>query len=227
MTLRVPRALLGWRKFLGEIWIVVIGVLIALSAEQYVDSLQWRQQVSKFREALRFEIAENMGTYQFRRRQDRCVESRIEELEAWLRGHLDGRPVGLTGSIGIPASLSLGTSVWSSRTSELESHMQLEERLKYAKIYDEAANNEAHRLAEREAWIELGEFDGATKLESSDLMRLRGLINQVRYRHGRFAINSNAQLGYARELKISPKWAPTWIAVPKDQCQSILPSRQR
>lgn len=54
-------------------------------------------------------------------------------------------------------------------------------------------------------------------------MRLRGLVNQVRYRHERFTINSNAQLGYARDLNISPKWAPTWIAVPKEQCRTILP----
>ena len=223
MKVRVPRALLGWRKFLSEVWIVILGVFIALAAEQWVQDRQWRKQVNQFREALRREIASNMGTYEFRRAQDRCVNSRIEELERWLGAYQDGRPIALNGPIGIPASLSLGTSVWQSRTSDLESHMPLEERLAYAKLYDEAANNEAHRLAEREAWIELGDFDGIRSMDDTDLMRLRGLINQVRYRHGRFIINSNAQLGYAKNMKIAPRWETTWIAVPTEQCRSILP----
>ena len=223
MKVRVPRALLGWRKFLSEVWIVILGVFIALAAEQWVQDWQWRKQVTQFREALHREIASNMGTYEFRRAQDRCVDSRIAELERWLDSHLEGRPVPLTGPIEIPASLSLRTSVWQSRTSDLESHMPLDERLNYAKLYDEAANNEAHRLAERDAWIELSDFDGVRSLDDADLMRLRGLINQVRYRHGRFTINSNAQLGYAKEMKIRPTWEPTWIAVPREQCKSILP----
>lgn len=226
MAVRVPRALLGWRKFLGELWIIILGVFIALTAEQWLENRQWREQVAEFRTALRAEMAENMGTYEFRRAQDRCVEARIAELERWLRSHAEGRPMKLSGPIGIPASLSLGTSVWTSRTSELQSHMPLDERLAYARLYDEAANNEAHRLAERNAWIELGDFDGVEQLERSDLMRLRGLINQVRYRHGRFVINSNAQLGYARKFRIKPVWAPTWIAVPKDQCRPVLPPAQ-
>ena len=208
---------------MGELWIVILGVFIALTAEQWVDSRRWQDQVSQYREALHIEIAQNMGTYEFRRAQDRCVEARIAELEAWLQRHVAGRPMKLTGPIGIPASLSLRTSVWTTRTSELEGHMPLDERIKYAMLYDAAANNEIHRVAERDAWIALGDFDGATELSSGDRMRLRGLINQIRYRHGRFQINSNAQFGFARELSIRPKWAPTWIAVPKEQCRPILP----
>lgn len=224
MRIRIPKALLGWRKFFADLWTIVLGVLIALTAEQYLETRKWQEQVGDFRQALRVEMAENMGSYQFRRAQDRCVEFRIAELEAWLRSHRAGRPISFTGPIGIPASLSLGSSVWASRTSELQSHMPLGERLNYAKIYDEAANNEAHRLAERDAWIELADFNGSAELGRSELMRLQGLINQVRYRHDRFEINSNAQLGYAKTLRLQPKWATTWISVPEDQCRSVLPT---
>lgn len=222
MRIRIPKALLGWRKFMTDLWTIVLGVLIALTAEQYLDNRKWQSQVDDFRQALRIEMAENMGTYEFRRAQDRCVSSRIAELEAWLRSHRARRPIKLTGPIGIPASLSLGSSVWASRTSELQSHMPLDERLTYARVYDEAANNEAHRLAERDAWIELGDFDGASELDRRDLMRASGLINEVRYRHGRFAINFDAQLGYAKELGLKPKWASTWVALPDEQCRPIL-----
>ena len=44
-------------------------------------------------------------------------------------------------------------------------------------MYDEFANNEEHRLDEREAWLELGEFNGASDLDHADLMRLQGLIS--------------------------------------------------
>ena len=43
--------------------------------------------------------------------------------------------------------------------------MTLQEKLEYAHLYNEFANNEVHRLDERAAWIELAEYDGATELD--------------------------------------------------------------
>jgi len=45
MHLRLPKPLHGWRALVGEIGIIVVGVLIALSAEQFVEFLHDRAQV--------------------------------------------------------------------------------------------------------------------------------------------------------------------------------------
>jgi hypothetical protein len=38
MRFRLPKPLHGWRAFVGEVGIIVVGVLIALGAEQAVES---------------------------------------------------------------------------------------------------------------------------------------------------------------------------------------------
>jgi len=40
-----PKAVHGWRELLKEIGIIVIGVVIALGAEQAVDAIHWMHQV--------------------------------------------------------------------------------------------------------------------------------------------------------------------------------------
>jgi hypothetical protein len=61
MHFRLPKPLHGWREFAGEVGIIVIGVLIALSAEQIVQTLQWHEKVRHAEQAMRLELAEDDG----------------------------------------------------------------------------------------------------------------------------------------------------------------------
>ena len=40
---------------------------------------------------------------------------------------------------------------------------------------------EVHRVDERNAWMQLGQFDDTQELGSTDLMRLRGLVSKLRW----------------------------------------------
>ena len=42
MHFHLPKPLHGWREFAGEVGIIVLGVLIALGAEQLVEAAHWR-----------------------------------------------------------------------------------------------------------------------------------------------------------------------------------------
>ena len=46
MHVHLPKPLDGWRAFVGEVGIIVIDVSIALSAEQLVEALHWRNEVA-------------------------------------------------------------------------------------------------------------------------------------------------------------------------------------
>jgi hypothetical protein len=52
MHFHLPKPLHGWRAFAGEVGIIVIGVLIALSAERFAEYLHNRAQVRHGEEAL-------------------------------------------------------------------------------------------------------------------------------------------------------------------------------
>ena len=222
MHLHLPKPLHGWREFAGEVGIIVIGICIALGAEQLVESIHWENEVSEFRTSINHEVAENLGSFEFRMKQDRCVEARLSELETWLDGWRKGAPQTLLGPISAPISLSLHTAVWGSRDPRVMAQMPLATRLAYATTYDESANIEVHRLDEREAWLELSEYDGSSELDHRDLMRLRGLITRARLRNQRIASNAVVTLKRAEALGIRPRWSPAWPALTREICKPII-----
>jgi hypothetical protein len=61
MHVHLPKPLHGWRAFAGEVGIIVVGVLIALGAEQAVEALHWRDKVRSAESAMRIELAEDDG----------------------------------------------------------------------------------------------------------------------------------------------------------------------
>jgi hypothetical protein len=61
MHVHLPKPLHGWRAFVGEVGIIVLGVLIALGAEQVVEGLSWQKKVSRAEAAMRLELAEDDG----------------------------------------------------------------------------------------------------------------------------------------------------------------------
>ena len=220
--LRLPQPPQGWTALGWEVSVVFLGIVLALGADQLVDRAYWKSQVQDFRKALAVEIATTLGTYEYRRRQNDCASSRLDELERWWNSWRNGRPQMLQGPIGLPLSLAHPSSVWASRTPDVVGHLPLQQRLLYARIYDEMANNNTHRLVERDAWIELSSYDGAKRLSESDLIRIRGLLNQLRLRQIWFGINHKRVAGYAAGLGIKPYMDQSWVKPSPDICRPIV-----
>ena len=223
MHFHLPKPLHGWREFAGEVGIIVVGIMIALAGEQLVETLHWRSQVHDFRAAVRSEMSLNLGTYQFRTGENRCVEARLDELQRWLDSWRAGHPLKLSGPIGIPTSLTVNANAWQSRDAAVVSHMGLNEKLEYGHLYTEFENNDVHRLDERAAWIELGDFDGATDLDHHDLMRLQGLITRARLRDRRMTENARRFTKRAAQIGLVPAADPTWPPAEQTICRPILP----
>lgn len=59
MHFHLPKPLHGWRVFAGEVGIIVLGVLIALGAEQAVEAAHHRYQVREMTDKLHAESVEN------------------------------------------------------------------------------------------------------------------------------------------------------------------------
>jgi hypothetical protein len=224
MHIHLPKPAHGWREFAGEVGIIVIGVLIALGAEQVIESLHWRHQVGEFRTAVRQEVSYDLATYDYRNKENDCVKARLDQLEAWSAGWQNGTPTSLTGQIGSPISLSLNTAAWESRDANLVSHMPIEERMALGYLYDEFANNDSHRLDERQAWLELAKFDGALDLDRRDLMELRGLITRARYRDERMTANAASFFQTAAAMGIRPQ-AFGFPALEPSFCEPIFQQR--
>jgi hypothetical protein len=61
MQVRLPKPLHGWREFAGEVGVVLLGVMLALGAQQLVSDWQWHSDVrdadGRMSEELGFDVA--------------------------------------------------------------------------------------------------------------------------------------------------------------------------
>ena len=83
MDVHKPKPFHNWREFLAEIATIVIGVLIALSAEQVVQGFEWQGKVARADRAMQLEIAADDGPQVYERLAlDTCVDASLERVRS-------------------------------------------------------------------------------------------------------------------------------------------------
>ena len=176
MHIHLPKPMHGWRAFAGEVGIIVLGVLIALVAQQFAQSLQWRSDVRDFRSAVDSELEFDLAASEYRVRESPCVERRLAEIERWSAAERSGQAIPLLREIGFPRRIYPDTAVWNSRGADLPAHVPIQARLAYSDLYDLIANQWQLIEVERETWLSLNGFNHATKLSPDNLVRLDELV---------------------------------------------------
>ncbi len=174
MHFHLPKPLHGWRAFLGEVGIIVLGVLIALGAEQMAEALHWRAEMTGERDALYSEARENIGSVRWRQRLQPCIDARLTELNAILHAHATGRTIELRRPVGRPVTSFLSNTAWQvAVSSQAVSHMSLDQKLSFARAFSSYDNLNQALLREQDAWLKLGVLDDATLLSEGDWPPLR------------------------------------------------------
>ena len=178
MHFHLPKPLHGWRAFTGEVGIIVIGVLIALGAEQLVENWRWRSHVVEAKDDLKSELYDAL--YQSRERSagQACVERKLERLETLIdRPSPPAVPIGLN----IAPIRPWSTSAWDSViASEAVTHMRPDERTQYAGIYSMIRSTHDLNMDEFKAGTELAMLRHGGPLSEQTQDRLRSTIAQLR-----------------------------------------------
>jgi hypothetical protein len=84
MDIHKPKPWHGLREFAKEIGTIVIGVLIALAAEQAVEWLHWRHEVQVAREAITFDLKRLVGGAAAQDNHTVCTGRHLAEIEVVL-----------------------------------------------------------------------------------------------------------------------------------------------
>lgn len=83
MHFQLPKPLHGWRHFAGEVGIIVLGVLIALSAQQIAQSFTDRAQLREAEDAMRYELRDdNLPQAFIRAAAYPCYSTQLDSIEA-------------------------------------------------------------------------------------------------------------------------------------------------
>jgi hypothetical protein len=125
-----PKPWHGWREFLREYVVVVVGVLTAAAVGLTVDWLHRMAEVRETREALSDEIGSNLRNTAFSQVEDRCLQAHIEAQIRWARG--GPKPV-----ITRPIFPSLSFAAWDVAKSGSLTRMPIKERLAYTRLYNQ------------------------------------------------------------------------------------------
>lgn len=174
MHIHLPKPLHGWRAFVGEVGIIVLGILIALGAEQVAEVLHWRTEMNGERQALYSEARENIGSVRWRQRLQPCIDARLAELNTILHAHAAGRTIVLRGLIGRPVTSFMSNTAWQvALSSQALSHMSLNQKLAFSRAFSSYENLDQALLREQDAWLKLGVLDDPTLLSDSDWPALR------------------------------------------------------
>jgi len=174
MHFHLPKPLHGWRAFVGEVGIIVLGVLIALGAEQAVETLHWRNEVVDARRALDREVAYDLGAIEMREQEAPCIDRRLSEIRALLTGSSSGLRSGSRSPLGQPQLWRPRTDVWQAAVAgQVAEHMPLATRLGYADLYGQFHWYAQKAEDETDAWSVLAELDDPGDLGPEDVARVR------------------------------------------------------
>jgi len=143
MRFHLPKPLHGWRQLAGEIGIIVVGVLIALGAEQAVEEFHWHQNVDVMRRSLTGELGNDRARWEANLSFVPCARREIAALDRWAASGADVPAPSAPVTFG---SLFwwMHSANWSLATSSgTLDHFSIPDQLAFAALYDGIVHREA------------------------------------------------------------------------------------
>lgn len=205
MEIHKPKPVHNWRELLTEIGVVVIGVCIALAAEQTVEWLHWHNEVATARKILTTEIIANDAAFARRVAFQPCMQRQIGEAEAIISDLEAKRPPRKFTTLHTGIEQLFDDSQWQSeRASQVLTHFPDEELGLMTRHY---GTLEAFRLwmdHEGFAWADLSVLrNPPAGLTASDFLRLRASLSIAGRMNAITVTRARATLRISRQLGIS------------------------
>jgi hypothetical protein len=233
MDLHKPKPWHGVREFLKEYLIIVIGVLTALGAEQAVTSLHEHRATAEAREAVRDEIASDLGWMILRQtRAQGCLDRRLDELSGVMAAAREGRAYPTAQWVGRALNQPVSSRRWiaasqSGRLSLLPSR----EQAAYADFYFVLENYAAAETAEQATWATLRSLEGMRTVPPAMLWGFTDALAQARLENYHAKRTTTRALDNAKALGIRPsvrrgtasdvKLEPTCVPIGTDRARAI------
>ena len=183
MHIHIPKPLHGWRELVNEVGIIVVGILIALGAEQAIEHDHWRRQVDGARDALRADLADVLVNARERRAEDGCIRRRLDAFKVIIdRGDRRLPPLG---HFGAPAARGWQLSSWPSTISaQIATHFPRAEMLAISNLQTSGVLADQTNAREMDDWAALYSVVGPGRpLEAGEAAVLRRLLADAAYRN--------------------------------------------
>lgn len=212
MHVHLPKPLHGWREFSGEVGIIVLGVLIALGAEQLVGKVHQSQEGAQAEGTIRNEIGVNLGRLQSRLRIYGCVRYRIDEIQKLLDGAGGGKAFATPAWIGRPQYWTFLNSRWEAESQAGRAALIDPARLSdYGIMYNRMQNLLSEMDAEQTDWAKLRTLEHLRHLDTTGALQFDFTLQDARYRNWRLALVTYQLFAMAKalDLRALPNTTPS------------------
>jgi hypothetical protein len=143
MHFHLPKPLNGWREFAGEVGIIVIGVLIALAAEQVAEAIQWRHKVGVVRSSLMGELGNDRARWEINMADTPCYGRDVAWFDDWAKAGATGDAAKTLAEFDSLHLFWMHSANWSLATgSETLDHFPIDQQLAFASLYDGLAHRQ-------------------------------------------------------------------------------------
>jgi hypothetical protein len=227
MHFHLPKPLHGWRAFVGEVGIIVLGVLIALGAEQVVQNIHQRGEARDADGAIRGELEVNMARLRSRAENKACVDRRIAELQSLIdSASANDGAITTPKWVGRPQFWTMLMARWQA-TSEAGRAALLPpgDLALYGNMYAYMTNVNAEVAREQDDWARLRAMEHLRRLSPEMAFQLGTTLQEARYINWRMsvwtqqleAMSGRLHLGVVRNDVPATRSACIPMSTPHDQ----------
>jgi len=206
----------GWSAVVWELAIVVIGVLIALGAQQAVEERSWRNEVRLTEDALTIEIAQAVVHASERQLVSRCLRDRLTHLIGKIssnQGPWSGDPLPLprvTTGVTTTTSPAYRTpnrpwndDVWvATQNGGVFSHMPRERLAAFAKVYARMEGLRKVNGLEHQVFPELLYLSFNTQLDGAARQRALATLGKLDWLNGTILLDGKNLIDEVRAVRL-------------------------
>jgi hypothetical protein len=205
MHFHLPKPLHGWRAFVGEVGIIVLGVLIAIAFGQIVEAVNWRSQVSDARSALGRDMAQSNRVFVYRVAAHDCVARRLDRISDIVEESAQHRAPTRVGDVFPDIGNALSKNTWeTSRADQVLPHFDRKSRSLYGSYYMQLDNIGAFMMRENDEWGVLRVLRGdPNRLGPTDIAGLRVALMRASFENDIIAGIAKDELDTSKALGVS------------------------
>jgi hypothetical protein len=205
MQFHLPKPLHGWRAFIGEVGIIVLGVLIALGFGQLADSAHESIIAAQAREAVRAEVRENLWWLDVRELREPCIQHRLDDLVDFLAHARRGDPVPVLQHLGVLPHAKITTLRWDANAQAGRASLfSGDEQRSLGNMYYSTAQIWEAQQQETIIWSKMRFIEGIDRFTPADIHDLSIFLAEARYQDWVIQRNLHRAHQWAQQLKLAP-----------------------
>jgi hypothetical protein len=200
--LHVPKPVHGWKQFFNEVAVITVGIAIAFGGEELISSWNEHHYANKSLEAIKDEVAVNLGRMNARMATADCIDQRLNQIAAYIE-----RPEGRKRPnwVGRPQVWAMQDSaVGAARSYGSLTILPRDEQMSISTIYGTTAQFADIEKDEQWAWAELRSITEDRDLTDVDKASLRQAIQRARYSAWLLRSTAEQAIDEAKNLGVRP-----------------------